>query len=67
MANVRTIRAILFSLVLFLSLSQAGCSVFDTLGGWISQGYDNTVSYFNAFYNAKNLFDEAEAEVLAAR
>ena len=67
MANVRTIRAILFSLVLFLSLSQAGCSVFDTLGGWISQGYDNTVSYFNAYYNAKTLFDEAEAEVLAAR
>jgi tetratricopeptide (TPR) repeat protein len=67
MANVRTIRAILFSLVLLLSLSQAGCSVFDTIGGWISQGYDNTVSYYNAYYNAKTLFDEAEAEVLAAR
>jgi tetratricopeptide (TPR) repeat protein len=67
MANVRSIRAILFSLVLLLSLVQAGCSVFDAIGGWISQGYDNTVSYFNAYYNAKTLFDEAEAEVLAAR
>ena len=67
MANVRSIRAIFFSLVLLLSLSQFGCSVFDTVGGWISQGYDNTVSYFNAYYNAKTLFDEAEAEVLAAR
>ncbi|MCX6142320.1 MAG: tetratricopeptide repeat protein [Ignavibacteriales bacterium] len=67
MANVRSIRAILFSLVLILSFSQSGCSVFDTLGGWISHGYDNTVSYFNAYYNAKTLFDEAEAEVLAAR
>ena len=67
MANVRSIRAIIFSLVLLLSFSQSGCSVFNTLGGWISQGYDNTVSYFNAYYNAKTLFDEAEAEVLAAR
>ena len=67
MANVRSIRAILFSLLLLLSLSQSGCAVFDTVGGWISQGYDNTVSYFNAYYNAKTLFDDAEAEVLAAR
>jgi tetratricopeptide (TPR) repeat protein len=67
MANVRSIRAILFSLVLLLSLIQPGCSVFDTIGGWISHGYDNTVSYFNAYYNAKTLFDEAEAEVLTAR
>jgi tetratricopeptide (TPR) repeat protein len=37
------------------------------MGGWISQGYENTVSYFNAYYNAKTLFDEAEAEVLAAQ
>jgi cellulose synthase operon protein C len=67
MVNVRSIRAIFFSLVLLLSLSQTGCSVFDTVGGWISHGYDNTVSYFNAYYNAKTLFDDAEAEVLAAR
>ena len=67
MVNVRSIRAIIFSLLLLLSFSQSGCSVFNTIGGWISQGYDNTVSYFNAYYNAKTLFDEAEAEVLAAR
>ena len=67
MVNVRSIRVKLFVLVLLVSLSLSGCSVFDTLGGWISQGYDNTVSYFNAYYNAKTLFDDAEAEVLAAR
>lgn len=67
MANVRSIRAIIFSLVLLLGLSQSGCSVFETVGGWISHGYENTVAYYNAYYNAKTLFDEAEAEVLAAR
>jgi tetratricopeptide (TPR) repeat protein len=67
MVNARSFRAILYALVLLLGLGLTGCSVFSTIGGWISQGYDNTVSYFNAYYNAKTLFDEAEAEVLAAR
>jgi tetratricopeptide (TPR) repeat protein len=67
MVNVRSIRATIFASVLFLSLSQSGCSVFSSIGGWFSQGYDDTIAYFNAYYNAKRLFDEAEAEVLAAR
>lgn len=66
MLNVRLTRAILLILFLLPIVGLAGCSVFSTVGGWFSQGYDNTVAYFNAYYNAKRLFDEAEAEVLAA-
>ena len=48
-----------------------GCSVFSTIGDSISQGYENMISYFNGYYNAKNLFNDAEDEIktteLAAR
>ena len=67
MVNVRSIRAILLAAICFLILTQSACSVFSAIGGWFSQGYENTVAYFNAYYNAKRLFDEAEADVLAAR
>jgi tetratricopeptide (TPR) repeat protein len=66
MFNVRLTRAILLFLLLLPIVGLTGCSVFSTVGGWFSQGYENTVAYFNAYYNAKRLFDEAEAEVLAA-
>jgi tetratricopeptide (TPR) repeat protein len=33
------------------------------VGNAISQGYENSVSYFNGYYNAKWLFDEAEDEI----
>jgi cellulose synthase operon protein C len=67
MANVRSIRSTILAFVILLSLSQSGCSVFSAVGGWFSQSYDNTIAYFNAYYNAKRLFDDAEAEVLTAR
>jgi tetratricopeptide (TPR) repeat protein len=67
MGNVRSIRVVILAALLVLSLSQPGCSVFSTIGGWFSQGYENTVAYFNAYYNAKRLFDEAEAEALSAQ
>lgn len=67
MLNVRLTRAILLILLLLPVVGLTGCSVFGTVGEWISQGYENTVAYFNAYYNAKTLFDEAEAEVLAAQ
>ena len=51
--------------LLFLGFLFSGCSVFSTVGDWITQGYDNTVSYFNAFYNAKRIFGEAETELTA--
>lgn len=56
-----------FLLPFFLSLAVilSGCGVFSSIGGWFSQGYENTTSYFNAYYNAKRNFNEAEAEVRA--
>jgi tetratricopeptide (TPR) repeat protein len=35
------------------------------VGHAISQGYENSVSYFNGYYNAKWLFGEAEDEILS--
>lgn len=67
MLNVRSTRVILLILLIPPVVGVTGCSVFGTVGGWFSQGYENTVAYFNAYYNAKTLFDEAEAEVLAAQ
>ncbi len=40
-----------------------GCFILRPVGQAISQGYENSVSYFNGYYNAKWLFDEAEDEV----
>ena len=67
MAHVRLIRSTILASLLLLSLGQTGCSVFSTIGGWISDSYENTVAYFNAYYNAKKIFDDAEAEVLASK
>ena len=36
------------------------------MGDTISQGYENMVSYFNGYYNAKNLFNDAEDEIKTA-
>ena len=60
---VRTCYNGFFLLIVFLA---SGCSVFTPVGNTISQGYENTVSYFNGYYNAKRLFNEAEDEVFAA-
>jgi len=52
---------------LFFILSLlSGCSVFRPVGTAISDGYENTVAYFNSYYNASSLFNEAEDEILAA-
>ncbi len=49
-----------------LALLLSGCAIFGPVGEWFSQGYENTVSYFNAYYNAERLFTEAEDEIIAA-
>ncbi|HEX9615215.1 MAG TPA: hypothetical protein VGA55_06895, partial [Bacteroidota bacterium] len=49
---------------IFLLLG-SGCVVFRPVGDVITDGYQNTVAYFNSYYNAKNIFDAAEDEVLA--
>jgi len=51
--------------LMWLLLAANGCSVFEPVGDFISQEYENTVSYFNAYYNAERVFDDAEASVLA--
>lgn len=50
----------------FLAILLSGCAIFGPVGEWFSQGYENTVSYFNAYYNAERLFTEAEEEIIAA-
>lgn len=47
-----------------LALINLHCSVFGPVGNLISGGYENTVAYFNSYYNAARIFDEAEQEVL---
>lgn len=56
-----------FPLIFFLSLAiiLSGCGIFGPVGEWFSQGYENTTSYFNAYYNAKSNFNAAETEVQA--
>lgn len=43
-----------------------GCAVFEPVGGFFAQGYRNTVTYFNSYYNARRLFDAAEEEIRVA-
>jgi tetratricopeptide (TPR) repeat protein len=47
-----------------LSLLSLNCSVFRPIGNVISTGYENTVAYFNSYYNASRIFTNAEREVL---
>jgi tetratricopeptide (TPR) repeat protein len=56
-----TLRSLSVILLIFLS----GCMIFRPVGHAISQGYENTVTYFNGYYNAKWLFTEAEDEIQA--
>ncbi len=55
----------LSSICLMIAFLFHGCSIFSPVGQAISQGYENTVSYFNGYYNAKRLFNEAEDEIRA--
>ncbi len=44
-----------------------GCAIFTPVGNAITTQYENTVSYFNAYYNASRLFSDAEEEIRVAR
>jgi len=57
------IRITLSSVFLAVVFLFNGCSIFEPIGHAISQGYENSISYFNGYYNAKWLFDEAEDEL----
>jgi len=52
--------------LLIIGLTFPSCAVFETIGHSLSHQYENVVSYFNAYYNAKRNFDEAEEMILAA-
>ena len=43
-----------------------GCSTMRPVGDFVTQRYINTVSYFNTFYNAEKLYEEAVGEVESA-
>lgn len=62
----RTIRLRLILLVL-AAMSFGGCSVFQPVGDFFAQGYRNTVSYFNAYYNASKLYGAAVEEIEQAQ
>lgn len=63
MKRTAYIRITLSSVCLVIVFLFNGCSIFGPVGHAISQGYENSVSYFNGYYNAKWLFDEAEDEI----
>jgi tetratricopeptide (TPR) repeat protein len=52
--------------VLSIALIIEGCAVFNTIGDGISSGYENTLTYFNVYYNARSAFDDAESSIKAA-
>ncbi len=62
-----TVRRFVLIGTLMAGASISGCSVFQPVGDVISQGYRNTVSYFNAYYNASRLFDAAVEEIQLAK
>lgn len=53
----------LLPFLLSILLTFNGCSFFGSIGDAISDGYQNTVAYFNSYYNASRAFDDAEAEI----
>lgn len=54
-------RRIIFPLLILLSsLTFNACSV----GKFIKSGYENFITYFNIYYNASRIFNEAEEELL---
>ena len=60
------VRFYLISFSIIIVFLFTGCSVFSSIGDAISQGYENMVSYFNGYYNARSLFRDAEDEIKTA-
>lgn len=53
--------------IIVLSIVLSGCFVYNPTAEFVKQRYTNGISYFNTFYNAQRLFDEAEDEVFTAQ
>jgi TolA-binding protein len=58
-------RGIFLSLTVSLLLAE-GCAVFNAVGDTISTVYENMTTYFNVYYNARRLFNDAENEIKTA-
>ncbi|MBW7887778.1 MAG: tetratricopeptide repeat protein, partial [Bacteroidetes bacterium] len=50
-------------IILTAMLNFAGCGVFSSVADFTKQGYTNTVAYFNTYYNAQRLYNEAVSEM----
>jgi cellulose synthase operon protein C len=66
MKNTHYVQSCLVGVFFGSAILLNGCSVFSFVGDSMSQGYENMVSYFNGYYNAQNLFNEAEDEIKTA-
>ena len=67
MTSSRVLSCAVGCLFLTLLVSSSGCVIFEPVGNAISRGYQNTVAYFNSYYNAERLFSDAEDEILTAQ
>ena len=58
-------RSFIFTFLVALSftLIVQGCGVFSAVGDAISSGYENSLTYFNVYYNARRAFSDAETEI----
>jgi tetratricopeptide (TPR) repeat protein len=64
--HIHYVQLCLISFFFVMAFFFNGCSIFSSIGDTVSQGYENMVSYFNGYYNAKKLFSEAEDEIKTA-
>ncbi len=60
----RRLPVIIIVSVIIVVTGVTGCSVFSPIGDFIGQRYENTVAYFNTYYNASTAFNDAESEVI---
>jgi len=67
MTSSRVLSCAVGCLFLTLLVSSSGCVIFEPVGNAISHGYQNTVAYFNSYYNASRLFNDAEDEIQTAQ
>ncbi len=56
-----------FYSTLIIAFIFSGCIVYNPVADFTKQRYLNSVSYFNTFYNAQQLFEDGEDEVVIAK
>jgi len=63
---VKNIRLNIYT-ALTLAISFSGCVVYNPIAEYSKQRYTNAIAYFNTYYNAQRLFNDAEDEVFKSR